>query len=213
MAITNHTELVAAVKSWTLRTDAGFSAAIDDFIALGEERMYHGAPDENSPALRVREMETEATISFTSGVGALPSDYLMMRSLTRDNDGCGLTLAPPHEFEPLKAVNTNTGYPIYFTMKGSNIELAPVWTGDLDALYVKRVAALTSVASTNDILTNYPNVYLYAVLIEAFEWIANDARQAKALNRYNGAVRAANKTTTEGQRSGVQPRLKPRIIV
>lgn len=210
MAISNYTELVAAIKSWAVRSDTAFDAQVGNFIALAEDRLYHGSPDEGSEPLRVREIETDATLTFTTSGAAVPSDYLSMRALTRPSSTYPLAYLPPHDFDVQTSIESSGGVPQYYTVKGSTVELAPAWAGDLDILYYQRLPALTS--GTNDILTNYPNVYLFGALIEAFEWIESDARQAKMTRRYNGAVNAANLTTIKGQHSGVPMRMRPKVV-
>ncbi len=208
MSIANHTELDAAVKSWANRTDTAFANEVDGFIALAESRIYHGNEDEGSDPLRVKELEAETTIAFTTGVGPLPSDFLEMRALSRDNDPTGLDYQSPQRFEATKADLNSGGNPGYYTVKQGNVEVAPTWTGSLDCLYYQELPALTSGAPTNALLTAYDNVYLWATLIEAMEFIENTERQARFLTRYNGAVRGINTTNGRGIRSGVAKRLQ-----
>ncbi len=213
MAISNYTDLVAAVKDFTVRTDTAFANAIDNFIILAEQRMYYGNEDENSPPLRVKEMQTTGTLAFTSGSAPLPAGYLDMRSINRDADGAGLDYLPPERFEVMKANIPAASSPGYFTIIGSTVKLVPEWTGNLNIVYNKAHDALTSGAPTNDVLTGYPALYLQGILAEAYDWLENDIKHGKALNKYNGAVRAANRSTGRGQQTGSQLRMMTRRYV
>ena len=206
MSISNHTELVAQIKSWANRSDNAFDGEVQGFIALAERRIYDGNEDEGSDPLRVKELEADTTISFTNGVGSLPADFLEMRALTRDNDQTGLDYLSPQRFEVMKAELTSGGNPGYYTIKQGNVELAPGWTGSLDCHYYQELPELTTGA--NAVLTNYDNIYLWAALIEALTWVENDTRAALFRTRYNGAVRGANTKNGRGIRSGVAKKLQ-----
>lgn len=209
MPFSNHTELTASIKEWTLRTDTAFSNSVDDFIRMAEDRMFFGAEDEGCEPIRVKQMEAEVALAFTAGVATQPSDFLDARSLTREGDTYGLTYVAPDRFENEKAMLTAGGNPGIFTSKGGNIEVAPAWTGNLDLLYYARPTGITTGLPTNAILTNYPTVYLNACLVEAYRWIRNTDLRSEAMTAYNAAVRSANNTNSKGQRSGVPKRIRP----
>ena len=73
MAISNYTELQAAIENWLDRSD--LSARVPEFIALAEAQMNR--------ALRIRIMEGRYTASTVKAqrIYALPTDYRQMRSL------------------------------------------------------------------------------------------------------------------------------------
>lgn len=200
MTISTYAELEQAIQDWAIRTDTAFTNQIPEFVALAEERIYYGNEHEESDPLRARAIEVETTITMTAGVGPLPSDYLEMRALTRDNDPVGLDYLPPHQFEAIKTELTGTGVPGYYTVKASNVEIAPGWTGTLDALYYQRLPVLTT--GTNAILTAHPNLYLWASLVEAMQFVGNEKKQGDFGRRYNGSVSAVNRVNGRGQRSG-----------
>lgn len=175
--------------------------------------MYKGNYDEGSDCLRVKEMEIQAQITLVAGVGTIPDGYLSFRDVSRENDAFGMSYVPPLRFDEEKEQHTAGGNPQIYTIKGETIEVAPSWAGDLEVLAYQRIAALTSGAPTNDLLTNYPEIYLYGCLIEAFDWLDNETKKATFLNRYNGAVAGANKTSLMLQHSGSQMRARTETVV
>ena len=68
--------------------------------------------------------------------------------------------------------------PQVFTIIADNVRLGPnpdaVYTTSM--LYYKTFTALSDSATTNDMLTNNPDVYLYGTLLEAEPFLMNDER-------------------------------------
>ena len=71
-----------------------------------------------------------------------------------------------------------SGTPNFFTIVGSNILLGvqPDSAKTLQINYYKNLTALSDSNATNDILTNYPELYLYGSLAEAAPFIMQDER-------------------------------------
>lgn len=70
-----------------------------------------------------------------------------------------------------------TGQPVYFSIIGDQMELAPTPNEDFDVEVVYRgnIPALAG-NSTNWLLTLAPDVYLYGTLLEASPYTQNDER-------------------------------------
>ena len=66
MSIATYSDLQTAIASWIARQD--LAANIPDFIALFESVANR--------RLRLRQQESAATLTPSSGVAALPADYL-----------------------------------------------------------------------------------------------------------------------------------------
>ena len=93
-----------------------------------------------------------------------------------------------------------------YTIIGDNYHLGPspdaVYT--IEITYYKKVDALSDAAPTNTMLTNNPDVYLYATLLEAAPFLQNHPdipvwklaydeaiqkiQKADALDRHSGSV-------------------------
>lgn len=150
MSITTYAELKAAITSWT---DDGTEASdnADTYIDLAEA--------EFNRELRLREMEEEATVSLTSGVGNLPSDFLEMIFVES-----GTT--PTYTLENIDRttfanLETYSGDPLYYAIAGTTIKVNPT-ASSVPITYYESIPALSDSNTTNWLLTKYPMLYLVA---------------------------------------------------
>lgn len=171
MALDNYANLKQAIERFSKRTD--ISDVIDDFITLCESRI------DNRLRLRENETRATATMSTSDRFLALPDSFLQMRRLT-------VTTSPQFEIyykapESMGIVN-QIGRPRYFTVT-SQIEFdrVPDSAYTLEMSYYKTLTPLTSLNTTNNVLTNYPELYLYGSLAELSRW-ANDSEM---IDRYD----------------------------
>lgn len=154
MAFTTYAELQAAVASWLARDD--LTAYIPDFITIFEAAACR--------KLKVRLQETTATLTPSSGVAMVPSDYLGYRRVT-------WTGSPIHELSyvtpPTYAgyIEAGEGIPTIFTIEGSNLRVAPANDTALTFDYFARTAAVST--SLNWLFTKHPDAYLFGSLCEA----------------------------------------------
>lgn len=186
MSITNYSELQAAMASWLNRGD--LSANIIDFITLAEAQL--------STDLKTRLMEAKVTLSTVAGTKtvALPTDMLEMRRLqVVGTYNQPLSYRSPDELSIDYASNMSA-QPIVFTVVGGNIELAPIPDAvySLELTYQQRIPALSVSNTTNWLLTNWPNAYLYASLMASAPFIMSDARLATWAQLYQQAVDGIN---------------------
>ena len=180
MAITNYAGLVTAVSNWAERTDDPFTARIDDFIALAETGF--------NLQLRLRQMEARTTLTTdATGLVALPADFIEWRRLTYVGN-------PRRDLEYIEPRNLEYSYPDapvdmprVFTIEASNIRVMPIASVSLDLLYYQSIPALSASATTNWLLTAYPNIYLWAVLAQASVW----AKDMDGMQSYQGALASA----------------------
>ena len=171
MALQTFSGIKTEIANWARRTaDTDFVAAVPSFIELCEARINR--------SLRVREQETSATITLTSGAGSLPSDYLEAISVS---DGS----SPPRVFTPMPKTygvseygNSSGGVTDHYWTLNGTITTVPASDTNLTCLYYAKVPALSDGAPTNWLLTKAPGVYLYGALIEAAVYMEDDARGA-----------------------------------
>lgn len=167
MAITTYAELKTAVANWLHRDD--LTAIIPDFITIGESRINR--------KLRVRPMETSATLTPTAGVRtvALPSGFLQAKRLYVDGSVPTALeyISPPDYWKRYLSIESNT--PRVYTVEAENFLFGPVPNGtDIICLYYQRPSALSS--AVNAIFTANPELYLYAALVAAEPYLKNDKR-------------------------------------
>lgn len=171
MSITTYAELQTAIGNWLDRTD--LSSRITEFIALFEAQINR--------RLRVRKQQTTTTLTVTSGVATLPTDYLEWKRLT-------WTGSPNRQLEyvsPEFLANINqssvTGPPSYFTIEGESIKVGPLDNTSLSMMYEQKLPALTDSATTNWMLTAHPDGYLFGSLTMSATF-TEDAQAGQAWN-------------------------------
>lgn len=159
MALSNWSELVASIATWSWRSDqTDFEAAIPDFIRLAEV--------DAESRLSVGEMRATANITMTDGVGSLPDDYVeFVRVYELSNSRVDLL--------PGREANGRG-----FEIVGSSIRGHPSSVGDLGIDYYRSIPLLSAENPTNWLLTKSPGVYLYGALLVAMPHDREDNRIA-----------------------------------
>jgi hypothetical protein len=170
MSIANYSELNTAVANWLDRDD--LTDRIPEFIALCEARFNR--------LLRIRAMEYKQTASTVAGQRnlALPTGFIQMRNLQMNETPIvPMQYVTPEIYDRLYG-STLTGTPQMYTIIADEIQLGPIPGSVLtiEMLFYKKFDALTSAASTNWMIINAPDVYLYGCLLEAEPFIMNDPR-------------------------------------
>jgi len=168
MALANFTDLKAAIASWLHRSD--LTAQIPDFIALAESRLNR--------RLSLLQQETEATLTATvsSRLMTRPADMgnPLALWLTTYQPRTSMTFVTPQQLP----VTDFSGQSDYWTVTDTAIEVEN--PADLAYTYTLRYVALYDLASTstNRLLTEYPDAYLFGALSEAAPYIrdANSVR-------------------------------------
>ena len=169
MAITNYSELQTAVGSWLNRSD--LSSNIPDFITLAEASFNR--------VLRTRNQITRATSSVNAQYVALPTDLIELFNIQiNTNPIKRLEQVSLDKADDLRSANSSSGTPAYFAITGNNIELIPTPndTKTIEIIYYAKITALSSSNTTNWLLDNYPDIYLYGTLVQAEPFLMNDER-------------------------------------
>ncbi|MBA3243254.1 MAG: hypothetical protein H0T60_18695 [Acidobacteria bacterium] len=110
--------------------------------------------------LRTRHQITDGVVTFTGGTGTLPANFLEMINVY----GVSNYLL---RSGPLSDARRSGSMFYRYTISGTSIYIQG-YTGGRDIQYYARIPTLTtSDATTNWLLERYPNVYLYAIGLEA----------------------------------------------
>lgn len=182
MALSSYSDLKSSIQSWMfdrsdLATDAG------DFIALCEAELNH--------VLRTRRQITITELTLDSDSrSALPDDYLEFRRVT--------ALTSPRRTLDLVAPNyrddtypfRHSGYPSVFTIDGDGILVLPATTSGIELEYFAKIAALSESATSNWVLEQFPNIYLYGSLKHAAIFIGDEGRMQQMGSLFNGLLDA-----------------------
>ena len=203
MALSNYTELCASVAVWLNRTD--LTSIIPDFVTLAEARVARD--------LRLRAQVTNDALTTVAGdkAVALPSDWLEFENLTITSTDPKRTLhvVTPEYLDERWPENAITGIPTDYTVVGGNLELGP--TPDaaytISADYYQRFPALSS-SSTNWLLTNHPNIYLFAALAEGSLFMMDEQRAAMWEGKYEADATALQDADDKALRSGSSMRVR-----
>ena len=172
MAINTYATLKTAAANWLDRSDLG--DRIPEFIALAEALFNR--------KLRIRAMETTVADATPSGSkeDALPSGYLQMREIhLATSPIVSLAYITPEIMYRIRAGSTS-GEPNSYTILGDNILFGPTPDSayDYSMTYYKSFTALSDSATTNWIILNAPDLYLYGTLLQAEPFLMNDNRVA-----------------------------------
>lgn len=149
------------------------TATIPSFITLAHARVNRD--------LNIPELESRATADVTAGDRyiALPDDVFFLRNIQISIAG-GRQLLMQLSPAQMDVLNSQivSGEPTSYALYGNQIELQPTpeSSATLEIVYQYRLAALSADTDTNDILTNYPNIYVYATMLEATPFIQADER-------------------------------------
>lgn len=169
MSLANYTDLQTAIQTEIDKIETGFVAALPDLVKRCEVKLNR--------RLRLREMEQLSYTTYSVGTTAIedrllavPSPYVEVLDLRAK-----VATANDDSYEPVTYVDpavihryytTSTSGTLYYTLR-DQIEFSRPVGVDHEVMmhFIKKwdIAADT----TNWLLTNYPDVYLYGSLVEA----------------------------------------------
>jgi hypothetical protein len=174
MAISTYAELKTAVAAWLDRTD--LTSVLADLVALAESDIRTD--------LRCRAMEQYTTGTLTGATLAHPTRYLEARSLTVDGKPFGYVT--PEIYQAASDANSQRRI---FTSIGETLYVLNGTSGDAYSLiYFQAFEAFDADADTNWLLTNHPNVYLFAACKQGGLYEGDDGKVAKFSELYQDAL-------------------------
>lgn len=187
MALTNRTELLASIADWLNRSD--LTSVIPDFITLAEAEMKR----------TLRRATESTTIYISAGNMDGPSDmaepiHLRLSSGDPYKDGTLLLCTP----EMLTDVRQRTGYvqgrPTHYAFYDGQLQFAPIPDQSYDGilLYAQQLTALTVSNTTNAVLTESPDLYLFGALLQAAPYLEHDERLAVWQAKFDNALAQMN---------------------
>lgn len=202
MAITTYAELQTAVAGRLKRSP---DADVTELISLAEARL--------SRDIRLQAQEQRSTAATVAGTAyyATPTDYLEARTFKLSTDPLTTLEYVDNAWIDAHWAGSQTGKPRVFTVIGQEFRLAP--TPDsaytMELLYWKTLPALSVSNTTNWLITNHPDLYLYATLIEA----AIDMMDDTALPRWEALYRSRLDMLRESDRPQPSGMMSTRPVV
>jgi len=164
MTLQTYSDLTAAIGNWLQRSD--LAALLPNFVQLFEACANR--------RLRVRQQEATAELTPGNGVVALPSDYLSWRRLTwTGNPRQELGYVEPSWLQAAYP-DLPADIPRVFTIEGGNILTMPLDPGNtaLELVYFQQIPSLAA-NSTNWLMSQHPDLYLFGALTEAQAYTLN----------------------------------------
>lgn len=165
MSITTYAQLQTAIGAWHQRSNFT-TGNIQEWIALFEACANR--------RLRVRQMETSATVTMSSGAGTLPTDFLQWRQVKWPGSTARNLEYVDRAYMEETYPDSPSGTPEVFTIEGETISVMPVDNTSLTLRYYQKIPALTDSATTNWLLTAHPDLYLFGSLVESNAFIRNE---------------------------------------
>lgn len=171
MAITTYSTLQTAVGDWLNRSD--LTTVIPDFIALAEAQFNR--------TLRHRRMVERATATLDSEYSAMPADWLeSIRYQINTNPITVMEFVSPDQAAMLKGAYSTSGKPIFYTQIGQQFQVIPApdsgsaYTGELT--YYATIPVLSAGNTSNWLLVDSPDIYLYGALLQSAPYLQDDQR-------------------------------------
>lgn len=196
MSIASYGDLIAAGTEWLARDqDTFFVNRLPDFITLSEAKFNR--------ELFVRQMEVRSTteVDISSAEPefiSLPSDFQSMRRIRLSS----VSGKPRLEFKSGAqmddyrfASGDSADQPRYFTVLGSELELAPTPDQNytIEMVYRANLPPLNVDNASNWLLEQAPDLYLYGMLLEAMPYIQKDERIQTWLLGFTTALDGLNR--------------------
>ena len=162
MAFDTYANLKTAIADWLNRTD--LTTAIPDFISLAEAEMKR----------RLRRYSTRATLTIDAESVSLPTDCAELRAIVLETGSVTsdvpLRLGTLEMHAERKArAGGATGRPDTCAILGSTLLVAPTPDTSYTAriVYSTQLTALSNTNSSNSILADAPDAYLFGALWQA----------------------------------------------
>jgi hypothetical protein len=198
--ITSYAGLKAGMLAWLARTgDALLESRFDDFLLGCERRMYYGHATEEpgnplrSDPLRIVEMETVDSAFALQATVAQPPAFVELFSVLLNSPVRLLEIVSQRTLDAYGA--QSLGGVAKIAVSGTNFRVKDDPAGATATLrYYQKLATPTG-ATVNDILTSYPDVYLFGCLIEAAIFTQDEFAAQRYLQLYNASVAGLNART------------------
>lgn len=167
--------------------------------------------------LRLRMTEKEVNGNFVPAQDyvTLPADCVLVRHVRLNTAPIrGLDIVAPQAFDFFKQ-NHPGATPMVAMSSGLTLKLAPTppQATPYTLFYDGGIVPLVTVSNpTNYLLTNYPNVLLYGMLVQyALGWLANDERAQGWAQLYSGAMMAAKQREAHAKLGGGPLAMRPDV--
>lgn len=194
MAISTFAELKSAVSDFLNRDD--LDSVIPTFIALAESQF--------SRDIRHWRMESRSSLTINAEYVDLPDDWIETISINAGNTR-PIKLASREAIADKRIDSQDTaGTPQFYAHIAGKLEFYPTpdgtYTGEI--LYYGKIPTLSDSNTTNWLLTNFPDAYLYGALIHSAPYLQEDERSVVWAQMYGAVVQKINQSSDLATMSG-----------
>lgn len=182
--ITNYTDLQAAILAQAVRAE--LTSECPQFVQLCEAMIRR----------EVRAMETRTTLEeadrVSGGVYSLGGQVQAVRSIVASASNGGTYRLENVGLAGIRILPADAE-PQHFAIVGQTVEIrgVPATDAELELVYIGWPDALEDTA-TNELLTNYPDLYLYGSLFHLYNYTQDLELAQAALSVFGDAVEKVN---------------------
>tara|TARA_R110000787_G_scaffold24724_1_gene69849 strand:+ start:359 stop:982 length:624 start_codon:yes stop_codon:yes gene_type:complete len=196
MALTTYSELQATIGDFLNRSD--LTSVIPTFVSLAESYINRD--------IRHWQMENRATTTIDSRYATRPSDWVetIRFQITSGNTSALSLLSQKAMSDKRQSSENVAGTPKFYCHSEGQFEVFPTPDDSYPAelLYYQQIPALSDTNTSNWLLTQSPDVYLYGALLHSAPYLADDARSQSWAALYGAAVSALNLNSQNASNSG-----------
>ena len=202
MSITTYAELKSALADWLNRDD--LASVIPTFISLAEADIQRN--------VRHWRQERRSRANLVTQYTALPADYIEAIRFLITTDGTSWLKKTSQAgiMEYRESGDDTPGRPQYYAITGGEIEVWPTPNASYEAelTYFAKIPQLTDAVTTNWLLEQFPDAYLYGSLIHAAPYLDEDGRAQIWSSLYNKAQDSINEESEKAKIDGAALRAK-----
>lgn len=203
---TTYSGLVTCLADWINRDDLT-TTQIPQAIALAERRFQR--------EIRIPEREDTTTLSATGEALALPTDFWGATDIFLNTDPrTVLEPMPLHDLRN-KYGSQTTGKPQNYAIRGQNIIFGPAPDTSYSVMmaYIKTIPALSTSQTTNELITDHPDLYINASLAELYALTADEQRSNFYAAKRDELIEDVNRSTRLRKQGGPPVRIRSPYVV
>lgn len=196
--IEKYGQLKSAIANWLARND--LENQIEDFIWLAESRINKDLFCPEMYKTKITKISNPSPDISTQCTILVPDNLIKLKSISYiDINRSKVKLLPCNE----NVINNYSfNFPKYFERRGSYFAIFPnadFSNFDFVIDFYERIPSLSKTNTTNWLLEQSPEIYLYASLLEACPYLGEDSRVNMWLSAYNIGVSALNASSNNKQ--------------
>lgn len=192
-----YSELKTAIADYLHNT--ALTVQIPQFIERAEASLFR--------EINIKDLRVSVTGTTTGEYADLPIDFSEVVRLTCTYAGTEYEL--DYQTQP---ITTTVAYPSRYTLENNKLRIFGTSTGQAYTLYyTPKILALSDSNTTNWILDNAQDLYLYASSLEASRWMRDQAQEDKLAMMVAPLIDSIKRyTERKGQPTSGSLQIRPR---